>query len=38
VHVVVLPPVDTSEWTVATMTEHVEDVRNRFVAVLEGAR
>ncbi|MDD7938478.1 1-acylglycerol-3-phosphate O-acyltransferase [Actinomycetospora lutea] len=38
VHVDVLPPVDTSDWTVATMTEHVEDVRNRFVAVLEGAR
>ncbi|MFC5142767.1 1-acylglycerol-3-phosphate O-acyltransferase [Actinomycetospora rhizophila] len=38
VHVDVLPPIDTSDWTVATMTEHVEDVRNRFVEVLEGAR
>ncbi|MEJ2862929.1 1-acylglycerol-3-phosphate O-acyltransferase [Actinomycetospora flava] len=38
VHVEVLEPVDTSDWTAATLTEHVEDVRNRFVAVLEGAR
>ena len=38
VHVDVLPPVDTSAWTVATMNDHVEDVRDRFVEVLEGAR
>ena len=38
VHVEVLEPVDTSDWTVATLTERVEDVRDRFVAVLEGAR
>jgi putative phosphoserine phosphatase/1-acylglycerol-3-phosphate O-acyltransferase len=36
VHVDVLPPIDTSDWTVETLSEHVEDVRNRFVAVLEG--
>ncbi|MEJ2888305.1 1-acylglycerol-3-phosphate O-acyltransferase [Actinomycetospora aeridis] len=38
VHVDVLPPVDTSSWSVDTLAEHVEDVRDRFVAVLEGAR
>ncbi|GAA4940736.1 putative phosphoserine phosphatase/1-acylglycerol-3-phosphate O-acyltransferase [Actinomycetospora succinea] len=37
VHVDVLPPIDTADWTVGTLTEHVEDVRSRFVAVLEGA-
>jgi len=36
VHVDVLPPVDTSGWRVATMNQHVADVRNRFVATLEG--
>jgi putative phosphoserine phosphatase/1-acylglycerol-3-phosphate O-acyltransferase len=36
VHVDVLPPIDTSDWSVATLSDHVEDVRNRFVAVLEG--
>ena len=35
-HVDVLPPVDTSEWSVATMNDHVADVRARFVATLEG--
>ncbi|MHC1562821.1 1-acylglycerol-3-phosphate O-acyltransferase [Actinomycetospora sp. C-140] len=37
VHVDVLPPVDTSRWTVATMNDHVADVRARFVETLEGA-
>ena len=36
VHVDVLPPVDTSQWSVATMNDHVADVRARFVATLEG--
>ncbi|WP_345419161.1 1-acylglycerol-3-phosphate O-acyltransferase, partial [Actinomycetospora chlora] len=36
VHVDVLPPIDTADWSTETMSEHVEDVRNRFVAVLEG--
>jgi len=36
VHVDVLPPIDTSGWSTATLDEHVEDVRERFVAVLEG--
>ncbi|GAA4866484.1 1-acylglycerol-3-phosphate O-acyltransferase [Actinomycetospora straminea] len=38
VHVDVLPPIDTSDWSAETLTQHVEDVRERFVAVLEGAR
>jgi putative phosphoserine phosphatase/1-acylglycerol-3-phosphate O-acyltransferase len=36
VHVDVLPPVDTSQWSVSTMNDHVADVRARFVATLEG--
>jgi putative phosphoserine phosphatase/1-acylglycerol-3-phosphate O-acyltransferase len=36
VEVAVLDPVDTSEWTVATLDEHVEEVRSMFVATLEG--
>jgi putative phosphoserine phosphatase/1-acylglycerol-3-phosphate O-acyltransferase len=36
VHVTVLPPVDTSTWSVETMNEHVTAVRDRFVEVLEG--
>ncbi|MDD7966019.1 1-acylglycerol-3-phosphate O-acyltransferase [Actinomycetospora lemnae] len=38
VHVDVLPPIDTTDWSTETLAEHVEDVRDRFVAVLEGAR
>lgn len=37
VHVTVLPPVDTSTWSVATLDDHVAEVRGRFVEVLEGA-
>lgn len=37
VHITVLPPVDTTEWSVATLDEHVAGVRKRFVEVLEGA-
>lgn len=38
VHVDVLAPIDTAGWTVATLPEHVDEVRDRFVTVLEGAR
>jgi putative phosphoserine phosphatase / 1-acylglycerol-3-phosphate O-acyltransferase len=34
VHVEVLPPVDTSGWSTATMNEHVEQVRAQFVEAL----
>jgi putative phosphoserine phosphatase/1-acylglycerol-3-phosphate O-acyltransferase len=34
VEVVVLPPVDTSEWTVATIGDHVAEVRGMFVDTL----
>jgi putative phosphoserine phosphatase/1-acylglycerol-3-phosphate O-acyltransferase len=35
VDVVVLPPVDTSEWTVETLGEHVADVRGMFLRTLK---
>jgi putative phosphoserine phosphatase/1-acylglycerol-3-phosphate O-acyltransferase len=35
VEVVVLPPIDTSAWRRETLDAHVEDVRSRFLAVLE---
>ena len=34
VEVVVLPPVDTSGWTRATLDEHVREVRNLFARTL----
>jgi putative phosphoserine phosphatase / 1-acylglycerol-3-phosphate O-acyltransferase len=34
VEVEVLPPIDTSDWTVATINDHVRDVRNMFARVL----
>ena len=34
VEVEVLPPVDTSQWSVATVNEHVREVRNMFARVL----
>ena len=34
VEVEVLPPVDTSDWSVATINDHVRDVRNMFARVL----
>ncbi|HWN29364.1 MAG TPA: HAD-IB family hydrolase, partial [Actinomycetospora sp.] len=37
VHVDVLPPIDTSTWSTDTLAQHVVDVREQFVAVLEGA-
>jgi putative phosphoserine phosphatase / 1-acylglycerol-3-phosphate O-acyltransferase len=37
VHVDVLPPIDTSTWRTETLAQHVGDVREQFVAVLEGA-
>ena len=35
VKVDVLPPVDTSKWTAETVDQHVADVRNDFLKVLE---
>jgi len=35
VDVEVLPPVDTSKWTVATIDKHVADVRNMFLHALD---
>jgi putative phosphoserine phosphatase/1-acylglycerol-3-phosphate O-acyltransferase len=37
VHVDVLPPIDTSAWSADTLDQHVADVREQFVAVLEGS-
>jgi putative phosphoserine phosphatase / 1-acylglycerol-3-phosphate O-acyltransferase len=34
VEVEVLPPIDTSNWSVATLNDHVRDVRNMFARVL----
>jgi len=34
VQVTVLPPIDTSGWSVDTLSEHVEDVRSQFVRTL----
>ena len=34
VHVDVLPPIDTSEWSVETLPSHVDEVRSRFVETL----
>lgn len=34
VHVDVLPPIDTSEWTVETLNEHVAEVRQMYLATL----
>lgn len=34
VEVAVLPPIDTSEWTVETISDHVDDVRSLFLDTL----
>ena len=34
VHVDVLPPIDTSDWTTETLQTHVTDVRNTFLRTL----
>jgi putative phosphoserine phosphatase/1-acylglycerol-3-phosphate O-acyltransferase len=34
IHVAVLPPVDTSTWTKQTIDEHVQEVRDMFLATL----
>lgn len=34
VDIEVLPPVDTSDWSVGTINEHVQDVRNMFLRTL----
>ena len=36
IEAVVLPPVDTSEWTVAGLDAEIETIRNRYLEVLEG--
>jgi len=36
IEAVVLPPIDTSSWTKATLDDEIETIRNRFVEVLEG--
>ena len=36
VEAVVLPPIDTSGWTKATLDDEIEAIRNKFVGVLEG--
>jgi putative phosphoserine phosphatase / 1-acylglycerol-3-phosphate O-acyltransferase len=36
VEAVVLPPIDTSGWTKATLDDEIEAIRNRFLEVLEG--
>jgi putative phosphoserine phosphatase/1-acylglycerol-3-phosphate O-acyltransferase len=36
VEVVVLPPVDTAAWTPKTVADHVDEVREQFVATLES--
>jgi putative phosphoserine phosphatase/1-acylglycerol-3-phosphate O-acyltransferase len=35
VEAVVLPPIDTSGWTKATLDDEIEAIRNRFIEVLE---
>lgn len=37
VRVTVLPPVDTSDWSVRTLNDHVRDVRNMFLRTLGQA-
>ncbi|MGH7338078.1 MAG: 1-acylglycerol-3-phosphate O-acyltransferase, partial [Myxococcota bacterium] len=36
VEAVVLPPIDTSGWTRATLDDEIEAIRNRFIEVLEN--
>jgi putative phosphoserine phosphatase/1-acylglycerol-3-phosphate O-acyltransferase len=36
IEAVVLPPIDTSSWTKATLDDEIEAIRNRFIEVLEG--
>jgi putative phosphoserine phosphatase/1-acylglycerol-3-phosphate O-acyltransferase len=36
VEAVVLPPIDTSGWSKATLDDEIEAIRNRFIEVLEG--
>jgi putative phosphoserine phosphatase/1-acylglycerol-3-phosphate O-acyltransferase len=36
IEAVVLPPVDTSEWTVEGLDAEIEAIRNRYLEVLEG--
>ena len=37
VRIEVLPPIDTSEWKVKAINEHVADVRRQFLKVLDQA-
>jgi putative phosphoserine phosphatase/1-acylglycerol-3-phosphate O-acyltransferase len=34
VEAVVLPPIDTSSWTLDTLEDHISGIRRRYVAVL----
>ena len=36
VEAVVLPPIDTSGWTKATLDDEIEAIRSRYVEILEG--
>jgi len=33
--VLVLPPIDTTDWTVENLDEEIEAIRNRYVEILE---
>jgi putative phosphoserine phosphatase/1-acylglycerol-3-phosphate O-acyltransferase len=35
VEAVVLPPVDTSGWTVAGLDEHIGEIRDRYIEILD---
>ena len=37
IEAVVLPPVDTSEWTLDTLDREIQAIRDRYIEVLEGA-
>lgn len=37
VEAVVLPPIDTSAWTLDTLEGQIDDVRNRYIEILDGS-
>ena len=36
IEAVVLPPIETSDWTIERLDDEIEQIRDRYIAVLEA--
>jgi hypothetical protein len=37
IEAVILPPVDTSRWTLDTLDDEIRNIRNRYIEILDDA-